>query len=109
MRRYHVVFTSRAKDQIDHLFAYVAAESGEAQADRLVTEIIAACMTLDTFPERGTRRDDIRAGLRIMRHRRQATIAFSTDALTDTVAIHGVFYGGQNLETALRQSDGDEA
>jgi len=107
MRRYRIVFTHPAKAQIDELYAYVAVESGEVRADRLVEEIISACMALDTFPERGTKRDDIRAGLRTLGHKRQATIAFSIDGPSEVVAIHGVFYGGQNWERALTQSDGD--
>jgi hypothetical protein len=36
------------------------------------------------------------------------TIAFSVNVVTDTVAIQGIFYGGQDFETALRDTDGDD-
>ena len=35
-------------------------------------------------------------------------IAFSDSAATGTVAIHGVFFGGQDFESALRDTDSDD-
>ncbi|MGB5087418.1 MAG: type II toxin-antitoxin system RelE/ParE family toxin [Methylocystis silviterrae] len=55
---------------------------------------------LETFPERGTRRDDLRPGLRTIGFRRRVTIAFAVE--TDAVTIIGIFYGGQDLEAALQ-------
>ena len=55
---------------------------------------------LQTFPERGTRRDRIRPGLRTMGFERRATIAFMVG--DDEVLIVRVFYGGQHFEPALR-------
>jgi toxin ParE1/3/4 len=52
------------------------------------------------FPERGTRRDDLSPGLRIVGYRRRATIAFTVES--DAVIIQGIFYGGQDYEAALR-------
>ncbi len=52
------------------------------------------------FPERGRRRDDILPGLRVTRFERRVTIAYLVTA--DAVLIEGVFYGGQDFETALR-------
>ena len=59
-------------------------------------------MSLSTFPERGTKRDDLRPNLRTMGYARRVTIAFSVDAVANVVAIHGVFYGGQDFENLLR-------
>lgn len=60
---------------------------------------------MQTFPHRGTRRDDIRPGLRITNYKGRTVIAFDVDA--ELVSIIGVFYGGQDYETAL-QSDLDD-
>ena len=64
------------------------------------------CEGLETFPQRGTRREDIRPGLRITNYRKRAVIAFSIDA--EVVSILGVFYGGQDYETTLREDPTDE-
>ena len=58
---------------------------------------------LRTFPHRGTRRDDIRAGLRTLGYRRRVTIAF--EVADDTVNVPGVYYGGQDYEVDLRDDD----
>jgi hypothetical protein len=43
-----------------------------------------------------------------MGYAKSATIAFSVNATTEAVAIHGVFYGGQDFEHALRDTDRDD-
>lgn len=57
------------------------------------------------MPLRGTRRDDVRPGLRITNYRKRAVIAFS--AVKSVVSILGVYYGGQDYESLL-QADDDE-
>ena len=59
------------------------------------------CEELQTFPHRGTQRDDIRPGLRVTHYRKRSVIAFVVDA--DQVSILGVFYGGQDYEAALQE------
>ena len=61
--------------------------------------------SLQTFPHRGTRRDDVRPGLRISNYKKRAVIAFAVEA--EVVSIIGVHYGGLDYETIL-QSDLDE-
>ena len=108
MKHYTVVFTPRAERQLAGLYAYIADESGEARAENFVGGIIADCLSLSTFPERGTTRDDIRPNLRIKGYARSVTIAFSVNAVSSIVAIHGAFYGGQNFEQALRDANTDD-
>jgi toxin ParE1/3/4 len=108
MKHYTVVFTPRVERQLDRLYAYIAAHGGERRADGYVGAIVAECLSLTTFPERGTKRDDLRLNLRTLGHAGSATIAFSVNASTAIVAIHGVFYGGQDFETALRENDRDD-
>ncbi len=40
-------------------------------------------------------------GLRITNYRHSTVIAFTVDGSDQTVSILGVFYGGQDFETAL--------
>ena len=108
MKPYIVVFTPRAERQLEHLYGHIADDSGEARAENYVGKIVAAWQALSTFPERGGKRDDVRPNLRTMGYARRVTIAFSVNAATETVAIHGVFYGGQDFETLLRDAKGDD-
>lgn len=65
-----------------------------------MTAIFDYCDGLADFPLVGVARDDLRPGLRTIGFRRRVVIAF---AVTDeTVEIHGVFYGGRDYETLLR-------
>lgn len=107
MKNYKVIFTARAERQLSGLYAYIAENSGEARAEKYVGGIIADCKALSIFPKRGTKRDDIRKNLRIKGYARSAVVAFSVDAATLTVAIHGVFYGGQNFEHILLETEND--
>jgi toxin ParE1/3/4 len=101
MLPYTVVFAEDAQQQLDRLYAYIAKESGDVRADAYIEGIVARCLSLATFPERGTKRDDIRPNLRTMGHERSATIAFSIDRATQAVTIIGVFYGGRNMDAFL--------
>jgi toxin ParE1/3/4 len=57
------------------------------------------CESLKIFPVRGTQRDDIRAGLRVIGFRKRVSIAFEVTG--NIVTILGVFYGGQDFEAAF--------
>ncbi len=100
-RTYTVIFTPRAERHLDSLYSYIADQSGEARAKHFVGRIIDHCRNLSTFPERGTKRDDIRPGLRTTSFARRVMIAYAVDGDADTVAILGVYYGGQDFEQAL--------
>jgi toxin ParE1/3/4 len=104
-KHYTVVFTSRAERQLDNLYAFIADHSGETRADSFVGGIVEDCVALSTFPERGAKRDDVRPNLRTKGYARRVTIAFSVDAATKVVAIHGVFYGGRDVEQLLRDEE----
>jgi toxin ParE1/3/4 len=77
MKKYEVSFRPRAEADLLGLYGYIAEEAGTAVAGAYIDRIEAACLALATFPERGTRRDYIRLGLRTMGFERRATIAFS--------------------------------
>jgi toxin ParE1/3/4 len=106
MKRCIVVFSPRAERQLHSLHAYIADRGGEATADDFVGGIVDDCLSLSTFPERGTLHEDIRPGLRTVGYKRRVTIAFSVDSAREPVVIHGVFYGGQDFEAALRDDAG---
>src|SRR5260370_39595511 len=101
MRKYEVSFRPLAEDDLLRLYDYIAEASGRAVAAGYIDRIEATCRALETVPERGTRRDDIRPGLRIIGFERRATIVFQV--LETEVIIVRVFYGGRDYEAALRR------
>ncbi len=107
MRRYAVVFTPCAERQRAEPYARIADASGEPSAEKFVGGIVANRLPLETFPEQGKKRDDIRPNLRVKGLARRASIAYSVNISSLTVAIHGVFYGGQDFERVLRETDAD--
>ena len=102
MKSYKVSFRPLAEADLLALYRYIAEEAGLETAGTYIGRIEAACMALEHSPERGTRRDDIRPGLRIIGFERRATIAFQVQARE--VVIVRIFYGGQDYERALRGS-----
>lgn len=102
MNHFTVIFAPEALAQLEALYRYVAAAAAPDIAYRYTSAIISYCEGLHTFPHRGTRRDDVRPGLRVTNYKKRAVIAFEVNA--DVVSIIGVFYGGQDFETLL-QSD----
>jgi len=108
MKLYAVLFTPRAERQLSDLYAYIANDSGEGRADKFVGAIVDDCLALAAFPERGSKREDIRPNLRTKGYARRVTIAFSVGVSVATVTIHGVFYGGQDFEQLLRDNEIDD-
>lgn len=101
MKAYAVVFAPEAGDSLVSLHDYIAAQGSPAAAEQYTSAIVTYCESLAAFPHRGTRRDDIRPGLRITNYRRRTVIAFEVDDASARVAILGVFYGGRDYERAL--------
>ena len=104
---YLVVFTPEAEAQLVELFGYIATVASPEAAAVYTNGIVTYCEGLKNFPLRGTRRDDIRAGLRITSYRKRVVIAFAVDAAN--VSIIGVFYGGRDYESALQEDESEEA
>lgn len=100
MGSHRILFLPEARDQLDSLHAYIAAAADADTASRFIGRVIDYVETLADFPSRGAPRDDLRPGLRTLTWRRRVTIAFVVEA-ADVVVI-GVFYGGRDFESLLR-------
>lgn len=96
---YRIVFHPLAEQELVDLYTYIDDNAGPGRAGAFVAGIQNYCLGLSTFPKRGTVRDDIMPGVRIVGYRRSVSIAFSVTA--DTVFILGFFYGGRNITPAL--------
>ena len=81
------------------LYEYVAARSGAARAQAYTARIVDHCRGFAMFPERGTRRDDLRPSLRLTGFERRVTIAFHVTS--DAVVIDRILYGGRDLTGAI--------
>ena len=98
---FKVVLTPEAQGDLLDLYDYIAVHGSPARAIAYIERIERACMGLRTIPERGTLREDLRPGLRVMGFERRALIAFRIRL--NTVAILRILYGGRSLERAFRK------
>jgi toxin ParE1/3/4 len=94
-----VVFAPEARDDLLQLYDYIATRSGAGRARAYAERILSYCLGFENLPERGTRRDDLRPGLRVVGFPRRVTIAFHITE--DRVTIDRVLYGGRDLATAF--------
>ena len=95
-----VVYSPRAKQQLTDLYLWIAQQSGYPErAQRYIFAILDFCDNLPEFPMIGIARDDLRPGLRTIGFRRRIVIAFAVNETT--VAIHGIYYGGQDYEALI--------
>jgi toxin ParE1/3/4 len=100
-----VTFAPEALADLYKLYDDITLDGGARRAQSYTDRIMAHCLGLVMFPERGTRRDDLRPGLRITTYRRRVTIAFHIAATT--VTIDRILYGGRDLTATFDDSDED--
>jgi toxin ParE1/3/4 len=92
-----VAFSAAAKADLFAIYDYIAERAGEQIALHFVESIETYCLGFADLPERGTKRDDLRKGLRTVGFRRRATILFEVERARRRVVIHGVYYAGRSL------------
>ncbi len=95
-----VRFSLEAIADLQNMYDYIAPRGGKQVAAAYVARINQRCLGLSTFPERGTRRDDIWPGLRLLGFERRVTLAI--EVTPEEVRIVRVFGRGQDVETLLR-------
>ena len=79
---HEVLFAPEAQADLLKLYDDIADYAGAERARRYTDRIVAYCLGLGTFPERGARRDDLRPGLRVSGFRRRVAVAFHITATT---------------------------
>ena len=84
----------RRRDLLE-IYDFVADRAGSAVALTYVQRLQAYIDGFTTFPERGTRRDDLRSGLRIVGFERRVTIAFHVEVTA--VVVDRVLYAGRGF------------
>ena len=102
---YTVIFSASAEVDLFAIYDYIARRAGTGIALQFVERIEAYCLGFENAPERATRRDDLRSGLRTVGFRRRATILFEVDRHAGKVIIHGVYYAGRNFASETGEED----
>lgn len=93
---YEVEFRNSALRDLEDILTYLAPRMGIVPARAYVRRIQNYCLGLVNSPKRGTQRDDIRPGIRLVGYRRRATIAFRVEG--NTVTILRIFHRGRNVD-----------
>lgn len=93
---YRVVFSPDARADLIGLYSFIAVRAGRERAKGYVDRVRNYCRGFAEFPERGTRRDDLLPGLRIVGFERRLSIAFHVDS--DRVVFDRFLYGGRDLD-----------
>jgi len=101
VRRYRVTFRPAAERDLFRLYEYIAKQGSTERAAAFVGRIEEACLSLRISPERGTRREDIRRGLRVVGFEHRVAIVFQVGR-TEVVIVR-ILYAGQDYERALRR------
>ncbi len=96
---YKVVFSPEAESDLLELYLYIAERTGNAHALAYIERLERYCKGFEEFPERGTSRDDLFPGLRVVGFERRVSIAFHVNA--DTVIFDRLLYGGRDLESLV--------
>jgi toxin ParE1/3/4 len=102
---YPVSFSAAAEADLFAIYDYIAEHAGGTIALRFVESIEKYCRGFENAPERGTRRNDLRPGLRTVGFRRRATILFEVDRNTRHVVIHGIYYAGRSIEGLAQEGE----
>lgn len=93
-----VTFRPEADADLGAIYDYISRDS-PGNAAGFSARLRAFCEGFAQFGERGTLREDLGPGLRIVGFERRAVIAFRV--LTDRVQIVRIFYRGQDFERLL--------
>jgi toxin ParE1/3/4 len=89
-------FSPAAEDDLAEIEEYIALRFSERNARRFVQRIIRECLSLEKSPRRGTLRDDVGPGIRIVGFERRVSIVF--EVKENEVIILGIYYGGREFD-----------
>lgn len=99
MIRRVVAFSPEAQADLEALYEHIAEAASEGVAIAYLRRVRTYLAGFDLASERGSSREDMRPGLRLIGFERRITIAFTVDE--QEVMIQRVIYGGQDWDSAL--------
>lgn len=97
-----VIVSPEALGDLQALYDYIAAVASPLVAGSYLRRVEAYLRGFEHNAERGTMRDDVRPGLRIVGFERRLTIAFTVSE--GDVTILRLFYGGQDWGRELDET-----
>ena len=99
MKHYKVRLSPEAETDLVHIHDHVETRSAStATADRYIERIAGFLSSFDMYPERGTVRDEVRPGLRVVGFERNISVAFIVEAYD--VVILRILAGGQEFSSS---------
>lgn len=98
--------TPEAERQLNELDDWITTAASADVARRFVAAILDHIEQTLVFPRAGRARDDVRSGMRTTIYKKRTLIAYEVDESSNDVVLNvlGVFHGGQDWTSALRDS-----
>jgi toxin ParE1/3/4 len=94
--KFKVRMAEGAEADLNQIYDYLASQASPETASAYVDRILEFLGRFDVFPNRGTVRDDLQKGLRVVGFERRISVAFVVES--DTVVILRILYAGRSLE-----------
>lgn len=94
-----VLFAPEARDDLTSLYLFIAERDGDQRALSYIERIETYCYGFADLPERGTRRDDLFPGLRVIGFERRVTLAFLVGE--NSVTFLRILYGGRDIDSLM--------
>jgi len=95
LKKYAVDFLAGAVDDLDALYRFISEKASYEIADGYLARVEQSCLSLATFPQRGTAIPGRVTGLRTMGFEHRVTILFRVKK--ERVEILRILYGGRDL------------
>jgi toxin ParE1/3/4 len=102
VKRYRVPVSFEAQRDLFALYDWIENLAGEKRARSYLQRLRQFTQSLETAPERGRQRNDIRSAMRVIGFERRVTIVFAT--ADDRVFIVRYFGFGRNWEDEFESS-----
>ena len=101
MKSRKVSLSESAQQDLFDIEVWLEAQTSKSFARNYTDRLVDYCMRLDIASQRGTPRDDVLPGLRIVGFERRLAIAFAVH--DDRVEILRIFRGGRDWEADLSE------
>ena len=104
-KNYEIKLSADAESDLESIADWIAHQSSSlAVALDYMLRLRTFLKQFQTFPYRGTTRDDLRPGLRLTGFERRVTIAFTVEH--DHVLILRLFYAGRDIDALGHEKEG---
>ena len=103
---YHIRLQPEAETDLQLLYQGLLERSGSQPTARgYINRITDYLQTFEMYPKRGSLRNEIKHGLRVVGFERRVSIAFLVDDDANEVVVFRILYGGQDYARLLGEED----